>query len=203
MRKTERSRQDARGQGASRIAVSMPVMFASFTGNGPAGGICLLPCRKNDLPIACSLLQVPFYSGLRERRAAFPGNIPPLPYGGAIEHKRAAHGRPFWHALCKKALCGSAPHGAAFSQAAPADDTAPAGPLSAGNPDRPSAAGCPARRPKAGTARPDRKRSFWEERGSMRGRGGPFFKKVSSPPHQKYTASGQRWRASRARRPWP
>lgn len=63
--------------------------------------------------------------------------------------------------------------------------------------------GCPARHPKTGTRHTDQKKSFWEERGSMRGRGGPFFKKVSSPPHQNYTASGQRWRASYARRPWP
>ena len=49
--------------------------------------------------------------------------------------------------------------------------------------------------------RPEEK--FLGGAGEHEGERRPFFKKVSSPPHQNYTASGQRWRASYARRPWP
>ena len=41
--------------------------------------------------------------------------------------------------------------------------------------------GCPARHPKTGTRHTDQKKSFWEERGSMRGRGGLFSKRSPLP----------------------
>lgn len=49
--------------------------------------------------------------------------------------------------------------------------------------------------------RPEEK--FLGGAGEHEGERRPFSKKVSSPPHQKNTAPGQRWRASCARRPWP
>lgn len=46
--------------------------------------------------------------------------------------------------------------------------------------------GCPARHPKTGTRHTDQSKSFWEERGSMRGRGDLFSKRSPLPLIKKH-----------------
>lgn len=179
-----------------------PVTLGIAHGQRPCGvASAPLPRRKNDLPIACSLLQVPFYSGLRERRAAFSVNILPPCHRGAMERQKGSPRAALFSCMQDVLLRERSAWGA-LAQAVPAGKNAPAGTQAAGHMrPRRDRMSCPSSEDGDPPYRPEEK--FLGGAGEHEGERRPFFKKVSSPPHQNYTASGQRWRASYARRPWP